>query len=179
MQTGTVTVHVRINAGIFRRFALFDAFRLKRRWVSPAVFCAVFLALSFLCMASGRAQAGLIGTLLQVIGLGLPVCYVLSFLLQVHDQCRRLGLKPLRPAYTLHLGETQLRVINDMQREPEVVLPYAGLLGVWRASGAYYLYAAPARAFILPDGQCALSPAELYDLFRERLPGGALHGRRP
>ena len=66
-----------------------------------------------------------------------------------------------------------------MQREPEVVLPYAGLLGVWRASGAYYLYAAPARAFILPDGQCALSPAELYDLFRERLPGGALHGRRP
>ena len=31
MRTGTVTVHVRINAGIFRRFALFDAFRLKRR----------------------------------------------------------------------------------------------------------------------------------------------------
>ena len=56
---------------------------------------------------------------------------------------------------------------------------YAELFGVWRTSGAYYLYAAPARAFILPDGQCALSPAELYDLFRERLPGGALHGRRP
>ena len=29
MRTGTVTVHVRINAGIFRRFALFDAFRLN------------------------------------------------------------------------------------------------------------------------------------------------------
>ena len=72
MRTGTVTAHVRVNAGIFRRFALFDAFRLKRRWVSPAVFCAVFLALSFLCMASGREQSGLIGTLLQVIGLGLP-----------------------------------------------------------------------------------------------------------
>ena len=179
MRAGTVTAHVRINAGIFRRFALFDAFRLKRRWVSPAVFCAVFMAFSFLCMASGREQAGLIGTVLQIIGLGLPVCYVLSFLVQVHDQCKRLGLKALRPAYTLNLGERELRVINDMQKEPEVILPYASLHGVWRASGAYYLYAAPARAFILPDGQCALSPAELYDLFAERLPKGALHGRRP
>ncbi|MGN0774428.1 MAG: hypothetical protein ACI4MP_11645 [Candidatus Ventricola sp.] len=179
MRTDTVTVHVRINAGIFRRFALFDTFRLKRRWVSPAVFCAVFLAFSFLCMASGREQADLIGTILQIIGLGLPVCYVLSFMVQVHDQCRRLGLKTLRPAYTLNLCKTELRVINDMQKEPEVVLPYASLHGVWRASGAYYLYAAPARAFILPDGQCALSPAELYDLLTDRLPQGALHGRRP
>lgn len=179
MRAGTVTAHVKINAGIFRRFALFDVFRLKRRWVSPAVFCAVFMVFSFLCMASGREQAGLIGTILQIIGLGLPVCYVLSFLVQVHDQCKRLGLKTLRPAYTLNLGETQLRVINDMQKEPEITLPYASLYGVWRASGAYYLYAAPARAFILPDGQCPLSPVELYDLFLERLPTGALHGRRP
>lgn len=179
MHASPVTVHVRINTAIFRRFALFDAFRLRRRFLSPAVFCAVFVALSFLCMAVGGEQGRLIGTILQIIGLGLPVCYVLAFLLQVHDQCRRLGLKTLRPAYTLHLGETELRVINDMQKEPEVVLPYAALHGVWRASGAYYLYAAPARAFILPDGQCALPPAELYDFLKERLPAGALHGCRP
>lgn len=179
MHERTVTVHVRINAAIFRRFALFDAFRLKRRWVSPAVFCAVFFAFSFLCMASGKAQAGLLGTILQIIGIGLPVCYVLAFMVQVHDQCKRLGLRALRPAYTLNLGETDLHVINDMRQEPEVVLPYSSLYGVWRVSGAYYLYAAPARAFILPDGQCALSPAELYDWLQARLPSGALHGRRP
>lgn len=179
MHASTVTVHVKINSGIFRRFALFDAFRLKRRWVSPAVFCVILVTFSFFCMASGGEQAGLIGTILQVIGLGLPVCYVLSFLLQVHDQCKRLGLKTPRPAYTLNLGEKDLCVINDMLHEPEVVLPYASLHGVWRVSGAYYLYAAPARAFILPDGQCALSPAELYDFFRARLPKGALHGRNP
>lgn len=175
----TATAHVRINAAIFRRFALFDAFRRKRRFVLPAIFCVVFLALSFLCMASGREQADLIGTLLQIIGLGLPVCYVLSFLLQVRDQCKRLGLKALRPAYTLHLDGANLRVINDMQQEPEVVLPYASLFGVWRVSGAYYLYATPARAFILPDGQCDLSPDALYDLFKAHLPDGTLHGRRP
>ena len=145
MRTGTVTAHVRINAGIFRRFALFDAFRLKRRWVSPAVFCAVFLALSFLCMASGREQSGLIGTLLQVIGLGLPACYVLSFLVQVHDQCRRLGLKTLRPAYTLNLGETELRVTqigkechNDCaikRTAGKCVMPTDGIFTVVEAPG--------------------------------------------
>ena len=66
-----------------------------------------------------------------------------------------------------------------MQAEPEVILLYASLHGVWRVSGAFYLYAAPARAFILPDGQYPLSPAELYDVLLERLPQGMLHGRRP
>lgn len=179
MCTKTVTAHVRMSSPVFRRFALFDTFRLKRRWISPAAFCAVFLALSFLCMASGRPQAQLIGTLLQLVGVILPAGYVLAFLVQVHDQCRRLGLKTPRPVYTLNLEPTKLRIINDMQAEPEVSLPYASLHGVWRVGGAFYLYAAPARAFILPDGQYSLSPTELYDVLKERLPQGMLHGRRP
>lgn len=174
-----LTVHVKINARIFRRFAVFDAFRLKRRWLSPAVFCLILFAFSFVAMASGREQSGMIGTVLQIVGLGLPVCYVLSFLLQVHDQSKQLGLKALRPAYTLGFAQDALHVVNDMQREPEVTLPYASLHGVWRVSGAFYLYAAPARAFILPDGQYALAPAELYDFLKAHLPEGALHGRRP
>lgn len=175
----TLTAHVKINAQLFRRFAMFDTFRLKRRWVSPAVFCAILIAFSFACMISGKDQAQLIGTVLQFIGLGLPVCYVLHFLLQVHDQCRRLGLKTLRPAYTLNFTDNQLRIINDMAAEPEVKLTYSSLHGVWRVSGAYYIYAAPARAFILPDGQYPLSPAQMWDRLQAVLPKGSLHGRRP
>lgn len=179
MPAQTITAHVKINALIFRRFALYDTFRLKRRWVSPALFSVILFAFSFLCMLSGKEQAGLIATILQVIGLGLPVCYVLAFLVQVHDQCKRLGLKTLRPAYTLNFEDQQLRVINDMQREPEVSLPYASLHGVWRGNCAYYVYAAPTRAFILPDGQYGLTPAQMHDFLSERLPQGCLHGRRP
>lgn len=179
MNTDTFTAHVRINAAIFRRFAMFDTFRLKRRWVSPAVFSVILLVFSFAAMISGKEQAQMIGTVLQFIGLGLPLCYVLHFLLQVHDQCKRLGLKKLRPAYTLNFTEKELRVINDMASEPEVRLPYASLHGVWRVSGAFYIYAAPARAFILPDGQYSLSPAQMWSFFKERLNPGTLHGRKP
>ena len=179
MPADTLTAHVRINAPIFRRFALFDTFRLKRRWISPAVFSVILVFFSFVCMVSGKEQAHLIGTLLQFIGLGLPLCYVLHFLFQVHDQCRRLSLKNLRPAYTLNFCPQELRIINDMAAEPEVKLSYASLHGVWRANGAYYIYAAPSRAFILPDGQYPLSPAQMWDRLKAVLPQGTLHGRRP
>jgi len=179
MPTESITAHVRINSALFRRFALFDTFRLKRRWISPAVFSLILLVFSFICMGSGKEQAELIGVLLQLIGLGLPICYVLHFLVQVHDQCRRLGLKSLRPAYTLNFSESELRVINDMQHEPEVRLPYSSLHGVWRVGGAYYIYAAPSRAFILPDGQYSQSPSQMWTFLMERLPSGTMHGRRP
>jgi len=179
MRTDTLTAHVRINSPLLRRFALFDTFRLKRRWVSPAVFSVILIVFSFVCMISGKEQAHLIGTLLQFIGLGLPLCYVLHFLLQVHDQCKRLGLKKLRPAYTLNFCPQELRIINDMAAEPEVKLPYTSLYGVWRVSGAYYIYASPSRAFILPDGQYALSPVQMWNLLKEKLDSGKLHGRKP
>lgn len=175
----TLTAHVRISAPVFRRFAMFDTFRLKRRWVSPAVFCVILLVFSFACMISGKEQAQFIGTVLQFVGLGLPLCYVLHFLIQVHDQCRRLGLKTPRPAYTLNFMPEELRVINDMAAEPEVRLPYASLHGAWRVSGAFYIYAAPSRAFILPDGQYPLSPGQMWDFLKMRMPAHALHGRRP
>jgi len=179
MRAEFITAHVKINSAIFRRFALFDTFRLKRRWISPAVFSLILLAFSFICMGSGKAQAELIGVLLQIIGLGLPVCYVLSFVVQVHDQCKRLSLKTLRPAYTLNFTESELRVINDMNREPEVKIPYASLYGVFRVNGAFYIYAAPSRAFILPDGQYPVSAAKLWAFLKDRLPHNMLHGRKP
>ena len=175
-----ITVHVRINARIFRRFALFDTFLLHRRWKSPALFALILLSFSAIAfLAPGGEQAQMIGNLLLVIGLGLPLAYVLHFLMQVRDQCRRLGLKQLRPAYTLNMGEKNLRIINDMNPEPEVSLPWESLHGVWRGEYAFYIYVHPSRAFIVPDGQYDLAPSALYDFFAARLPQGTLHGRRP
>lgn len=175
-----ITLHVRINSRIFRRFAIFDTFRFKKRWKAPALFAAIFTAFAAAAFVmTDKAQSAMIGNLLLVIGLGLPLCYVLHFLLQVHDQCRRLGLRQLRPAYTLNMSERDLRIINDMQQEPEVTLAWDSLLGVWRGEFAFYIYAGPSRAFIVPDGQYDITPAQMYDFFKARLPQEKLHGKRP
>ena len=175
-----VTVHVRINERILRRFAIFDTFRLKRRYKAPLLFALIlcaFAAIAFLM--TDKAQSAMIGNLLIVIGLGLPLAYVLHFLMQVHDQSRRLGLRQLRPAYTLNMSETGLRIINDMNPEPEVTLAWDALYGVWRGEFAYYLYSGPSRAFIVPDGQYDLTPAAMYDFLSAHLPQGKMHGHRP
>lgn len=179
VKVNAVTAHVKINARIFRRFALYDTFRLQRRWVSPCIFSVIFLAFAIVAFASGRAQSALLGAVLLIVGLGIPLAYVASFLLQVHDQSTRLGLKALRPAYTLNMGETELRVINDMKQEDEAHFPWASMHGVWRAGHAYYLYVSPSRAFILPDGQCSLSPAEMWDFLSARVGAGKIHGKKP
>ena len=175
-----ITVHVRINARIFRRFALFDTFRLHRRWKSPALFALILLTFSLVAFIAGSGtHAEMIGNLLLIIGPGLPLAYVLHFLLQVRDQCRRLGLRQLRPAYTLNMDEKNLRIINDMNPEPEVSLPWESLHAVWRDEFAFYIYVHPSRAFIVPDGQYDLTPSALYDFFAARLPQDTLHGKRP
>ncbi len=179
MKVNALTVHVRMDARIFRRFALFDTFIRQRKWKAPVLFLAIFVAFSAVAFASGRNQSGMIGTVLLAVGTLLPLAYLLSFLLQVHDQCRSLGLKKARPVYTLNLTETELRVINDMRPEDELRLAYAALYGVYRARDAYYLYATPARAFILPDAQNSLSPAQMWDFLQARMPDGHLHGKRP
>lgn len=179
MQIHAITVHVRIHSGLFRRFALFDTFIRQRRYRAPALFMIIFLAFSLVAFATGKAQSAMLGALLLIIGLALPLAYLMSFLLQVHDQCRRLGLKSPRPAYTLNLTETEFRVINDMKSEAELRLAYDALHGVYRVKDAYYLYVTPARAFILPHAQNSLSPAQMWDFLHERLPQGKLHGKRP
>lgn len=179
MKINALTAHVRMDGRIFRRFALFDTFIRQRKWKAPVLFLAIFLAFSAVAFASGREQSGMIGALLLCVGVLLPLAYLLSFLLQVHDQSRRLGMKTARPVYTLNLTETELRVINDMKPEDELRLAYDALYGAYRVKGAYYLYAAPSRAFILPDGQYTLSPADMWSFLAERMPQGKLHGKRP
>ena len=178
MVVNALTAHVRLDAKIFRRFALFDTFIRQRRWKAPALFMAIFLAFSTVALLSGKAQSVMIGMLLFGIGVFLPFAYLLSFLLQVHDQSKRLGLKTPRPVYTLNLNETELRVINDMKSEEELRVPFAQLDGAYRRADAYYLYVTPSRAFILPHAQNSLSPAQMWDFLAARLPDGKLHGEK-
>lgn len=180
MRNDKITVHVSMDARTFRRFGLFDTFVLRRRWLSPAVFSAIFIAFSAICFGlRSRAQSALLGGVLLGVGILLPLCYVLSFFLQMNDQVRKLGLKKPKPVYTLVLGEQDVRITNDMKEDAEVVLPWANALGVWRGRGATYLYATASRAFILPDGQSGCAPAELWDFIARCLPAEKLHGKRP
>ena len=178
MNKQSVTVNVHMDASLFKRFALFDTFSLRRRWVSPAVFAGIlvgFSAVAFLMV--GRAeQAALIGWLLLVIGLLLPAAYFLHYYLQLCAQVRRLGIKKPRPAYFVTLSGENVRVVNNMAKEPPLVLPWDAVHAVYRRRDALYLYHTENRAFILPARDASVSLATLYDTCAAHLPKEKLHG---
>ena len=179
MSRDTVTIHVKMDAKTFRRFSLFDVFVLRRRWMSPAVFSAIFIAFSVVCFCmKQKEQASLLGGVLLAVALVLPACYFLNYFLQMNDQVKRLGLKKPRPVYTLIMGKKDIHITNDMKAEAEVVLPWKSVLGVWRGRGATYLYANAKRAFILPDGQSDCSDDELWAFLSRHLPKEKLHAKK-
>ena len=43
----TVTIPVRLDEKTFKRFARFDMFSLRRKWIRPVLFSAILIAFAF------------------------------------------------------------------------------------------------------------------------------------
>ena len=175
MRKDALTVEVKIDAGLFRSFALFDTLRRQRRWVSPAVFAGIMLVFACVCFAMrGRAeQAGLLGGVLLAVGLVLPAAYFLSFYLSIRTQIKKLKLTEARHVYTVTLRpETGVEVATEQERAS---YRWDELYGAWRVKNCVYLYAAPRRAYLLPDGQVEGGADRLWALLQDAMPPQRLH----
>jgi len=178
MRKDSITVHVQMDAVTFKRFARFDTFILRRRWVLPIAFALIlsaFAAVAFF-MRPRAEQAPLIGWLLLGIGLLLPAAYFLHYELQLNAQVRRLGIKKPRPAYFVTLTDEGVRVVNNMAKETPLVLPWDHLYGAYRRKDAVYLYHTENRAFILPAKDASVTLPTLWDFISAHLPKDKLHG---
>ena len=177
MNTRKITVNVKLDEKTFRRFALFDAFAVGKRWRLPAGFAAILIVCGGVCLLSGKPQAGLLFAILTVIGLGMPAVYVGTYLWQVKKQSDAFGLKKPRAMYTVTLSPGGVTVHNDYKPEPEVTLAWDKIFGAVRVKGAIYLYAVRTRAFILPSGQADAADGELWALLTASLPANRISDR--
>lgn len=178
LNKNSVTVHCRIDEKTFRHFALFDTFRLKKHWRLPTIFAVIMVGFGVVCYCSGKPQSGLLGTVLTVIGLGMPAVYIGTFLSQVKKKAQALKLEKPRAMYTVVLEEENVNIHNDFRQESNVILPWDKVWGVVRVKNAIYLYATAARAFILPDGQADAEPDEIWQYLRDHLPPEKLTDKR-
>lgn len=179
MKNKTVTINVTVDDVIFRKFAVFDNLYRKRIWVSQAVFASIMSAFALTCFAMhGNAeQAAMIGSVLLVIGLGLPAAHMRAFFKSVKTQIKAMGLERPRPVYSLSLsGESDgIRVTNiDKPAQYE----WDSLFGAYRVSGCAYLYVEANKAFILPDAQVEEGAEALWSLLSDMLPIEKLHDCR-
>lgn len=177
MKKHVITVPVRMDYKTLRDFSLFDTFVLKKHWIRPTVFGVIFLIFAAICFAAtGTEQNWLLGTVMLLIGLGMPAVYVGMFLSQVKSQAKKLRLP--RKVYTLTFTNEYVRIFNNMKQEDQVTLEWPKIPAAFRRKKAIYLYAAPARAFIMPEGQGDATSDELWAMMEKHLRKGCARSRR-
>lgn len=147
MEQDTITVQSVMDEACFTEFALFDVMRRQKRWQRPALFAVFFTALSLLAFSRrGQAeQAALLGWILLIVGLALPLVYLVSFFLSVRQQARKL--RGAGPAYTLSLDGKGLTVRKG---EQTLSVPWEKLHAVYRLKHSICLYTDARHAFLLP-----------------------------
>ena len=177
MPNQPITVAVNMDRKQLRSFALFDAFTLKKRWKKPVLFATILTVFSIVCfMLTSFEQNRLLGTVLLAIGLGLPIVYVLMFLIQIGDEVKKLQLKKPRKVYTLVFSNEKITVTNNLVKEDPITLEWQKLPVAFRRKNAIYLYVTRARAFVLPAGQADASDDELWAMFERNMQKGRARG---
>ena len=169
MTTNEITIPVTLDARTFKRFSRFDMFRLRKRWVRPALFALILAAFAVVALLSRRPQSGMIAAVLLVVGLGLPLVYIGSFRPQVNLQAERQKLDPPRRVYTLRLDFDGVRATNDQRKEDAQVVRWADIPAAYRRKDCVYLYVAPTRAYLLPKGQASVPDDVLWAYLKERM----------
>ena len=165
----TIVIPVRLDEKTFRRFARFDMFTLRKRWVRPAVFSLILIAFAVFALFTRKEQSGLIAAVLLAVGIGLPIIYFGSFLSQVNLQAAQQRLKPARAVYTVTLREEGIHVQNARKAEEQLEMEWNAIRQAFRKKGCIYLYVTAAKAFLLPDGQADAPDPEVWQYLRDHL----------
>lgn len=149
MKSGPLILEARVTPEVFREFAFFDTFRRQKRWKGPVLFALIMGGFAAVCFAlrESREQAVFIGTVLLVVGLGLPAAYVLSFFLSVRRQEKALKAAGSPVAYRLRLEEEGL---SARQGEQEERCPWNQVVEAWRLRRCMCVYVDEGRAYLLP-----------------------------
>lgn len=165
----TITIPVRLDERTFRRFARFDMFSLRKRWIRPALFSLILIVFAFIALLARKEQSGMIAAVLLAVGIGLPVVYIGTFLSQVNMQAARRGLKPARNVYTVRLRNEGILVTNSQKKEDPLEMDWESVWQAFRKKGCIYLYVTAAKAFLLPNGQADVPDQEVWQFLTEHL----------
>lgn len=171
MKDLTITIPVKIDAKLFRDFAMFDTFRIKQRWKLPILFALIMLGFAILCFSRRQTaeQAVFMGSVLLAVGFGLPIAYFINFFKSVSLQIRKLRLAAPQPVYTVTLTEAPDGIQVVTKNGETAQYRWDSIYGVYQGKNCAYLYVQNSRAYLLPDRDTADKSEELRSLLDKHI----------
>ena len=164
-----IIIPVKLDEKTFKRFARFDMFVLRKKWVRPLIFSLLLTAFAVAALMIKKEQSGLIAAVLLVVGLGLPLVYFGTFLSQVNMQALRQRLDPPRAVYTVRLTDAGIEAENKQKKEDLLRLSWGETRRAFRVKGCIYLYVSPVKALLLPGGQADATDAQVWNFLLEHM----------
>ena len=159
-----------LSEDVFRRFTMFDMFRRRKVWKKPAIWAAILCASGCVCLFMNHIQgAVLLGTVLMIVGLGLPLAYFASFALSVKQQVVASDLRRPRHVYTLELTPKAKGIAVSNEKE-HAEFEWKKIHHAYRDLMATYLFITPRRGFILPHDCVEEGEDALWELLQKKLP---------
>ena len=169
-----MTIEVTLTAEVFKRFTLFDTFRRRKMWRSPAIFAAILGVSGCICFLMRHVDgAVMLGCVLLMIGLGFPASYFANFSRSLQKQIKTFGLTTPKKVYTLHLSKKAEGIAVENEKE-HVDYKWKDVYHVYRDKNATYLFMSPQRGFILPHACTDDNAAQLWKLLERTLPKNKL-----
>lgn len=171
-----ITTSVQMTAKEFHNFAVFDLFRHQKRWQRPALFTAILLVSSGICMTQigKREGAGLLTAVLAIVAVGLPAVYFGTFFYNLSKQIKKLNFP--RPFYRIEVEDGQMNVWMAGQQdktEPTNHYVLSDLHCAYRTESAIYIYVQPTQAYLLGE-----SLERFWTALGQTLPAEKLHDCR-
>jgi len=163
-----MNIEVTLTPGEFIRFTMFDTFRRKKMWRSPVTFASIMGFSGIVCCLMHHMEgAVMLGTVLLLVGLGMPIFYFVYYFISLLIQTKKQSLP--RTVYTLTLEESgkDIHIANETE---QIDYPWKKVFHAYRGKTATYLYATPARAFILPHYFAEGGADALWKILTQRLP---------
>lgn len=162
-------IEVYLDDKTFRRFSIFDTFKRRKMWRSPVTFASILSICACICYYMDHVDgAFMLGTVLLIVGLGMPLTYFLNYFLSLNKQISVLKLKTPKLVYTLNLTPRTDGISVDNGKE-HADYPWKKVHHAYRDKNATYLFITAGRAFLLPHNCVEEGPEELWKLLEKKL----------
>jgi len=163
-------IDVMLTAALFRRFTMFDILRRRKMWRSPVIFASILGGCACVCFVMHHVDGAiLLGSVLLIVGLGMPTVYFTTFFSSLRKEIKKQNLVTPRLVYTLELTDKPDGIFIKNKKE-KATYRWDQVFHVYRDKNATYLFLTAARGFILPH-ECVPEGSEaLGELLSQLLP---------
>ncbi|WP_320121898.1 YcxB family protein [uncultured Sphaerochaeta sp.] len=145
-----MTIAVRLSESNFRHFLTFNILKRLKLYKSPVIFASIMSVSAFISFLMHHVEgAVMLGSVLLLVGLGVPVVYFVNFFASLKKQVKLQDLNPPRLVYTIQFSEESdfIEISNDKE---QVRYQWKDVYHAYYEKDAIYLFITKDRAFLLP-----------------------------